>query len=158
MIREKFCVKCGKKIVKGILCDKCNVTKEENKTKKVKVCSKCGAYYYKNKKVSIDSLSGNVILSKFLCNECQPKPFKVKVQLRGFEPGISGFEKNIRAVIRLKEGVDLEFISNKAAEEFVRKIKKNYAVNITRTRSLITQRKDGKKIYRQTILVRFKNS
>ncbi|MFC1734417.1 NMD3-related protein [candidate division KSB1 bacterium] len=58
----KFCPKCGKKGIKGVLCSKCTAEKSviEFKDIKLKYCINCKAYLFRNKWIKTNTLESGV--------------------------------------------------------------------------------------------------
>lgn len=98
-----------------------------------------------------------VFIQKNLCRECsniRGGYYESIVQLRGRDSfdDLLAKANNARAEEK-KEGVDLYFTRRGGAAEFVAFLTRKFGVKPKETRSLVGQ-KGGKRIYRNTILVR----
>lgn len=171
-IRERFCAKCGKKIDSGNFCSDCFEIIIPKKHVNVKQCEHCGAVFYANKKLTkrledfikenfIGEVELNVIPT--VCNDCGPKQFKANVQFRGFsskEIDVSEIERRYSKYIKEfspnKDGLDIHFTDARMGSELVRKMRNRFNCSFKRTSSLVTQRRDGKKVFRPTFLLRKK--
>ncbi len=165
-ITQRFCALCGKKLEEGVFCSECRRDAHPPKIVKVKTCSKCGSFFYANKKIRKtlseflkENFTGNyeADISEIMCKDCNPKQFKAKVQLRGFdfdERELGRFSAFVKEVVKKKEGSDIHFSDAKRAFDYVKEFKKNNDCEFKKTSSLVTQRKDGKKVFRPTFLLR----
>ena len=156
-IRTRFCPVCGKESDGGIH-EECIDWSDEKKLK-LQRCRNCGTVWHRNKVVNPEDFDEERIEFKILikCKKCEnEKPYVAQVQLRGgLEPDMRGWDEWVKEVIPLKEGWDVKFSDRNRAFSYVKKIlKQNSKIRFTKTTKLVTQTKDGKKIFRPTFLLR----
>jgi len=99
-------------------------------------------------------------ITSFVCKYCNPQQYRANVQLRGFdfnERVLGPYAEYVKEVITKKEGTDMHFANAGKAFDFVREFRKTHDCTFKKTSSLVTQRKDGKKVYRPTFLLRKKD-
>jgi len=155
-ILKRFCSVCGKESEK-ITCEDCSVVEEkEEKKLRVKICMTCNKHFYQNKLIDKDFIKGKKVkISNIHCLDCKPKKCLAIVQLRdGLEPEVKGFEDYVKHVKKLREGYNIEFTSSSAAFKYVKRAQDRHKVTLKKTSKLLTQRRDGKRVYQPTLLLR----
>lgn len=155
-IKQRFCPSCGKP--SNDVCEQCQLKTKKKIT--LLRCENCNNTYYKNKKTTTKKFQNYEIQFKqFKCDKCARKSsYKALIQLRGgLEPDfdkLKEWDEWIKEVIRKKEGWDIKFTDKNKAYSYAKKIRKQYKTEFKITSKLVTQTKDGKKIYRPTFLLR----
>jgi NMD protein affecting ribosome stability and mRNA decay len=164
---KKVCPKCGKKgDFDSAFCADCEETLESKfrtrnkKEKPLPQCPKCGnvrdAGKWVNKTPSRETV-------KELCPECRLQSggyHEAVIQFRGpREKAVRLAQKAVKkigaktGITSLKEdkhGADVLVVRKRPAIEFVQSLGKDFK----QTRKLVTQTRDGKRVYRTTLCVR----
>ena len=176
-----MCPRCGKNVEKlyDNICLDCYLEKLEVQEIRIRRCKVCGRYFVSNKAFDnkeeaisfyikkfsskrLDELAFLLPRSKieveekeFVCNYCRKfvsRKIEAILQLRG---------ENIEEIVEkygligktVKGGFDVNFSFKRYAYELINKLRKEYDISMKVSRKLIGM-KQGKKVYRDTILVR----
>ncbi len=164
---QKTCPKCGRKgVFDGAFCPECEPTLHSQfraKTKKEKlrqVCTKCGKTRVGKEWVAGDRPEN---FEKTLCPECSLQSggyHEAIIQIRG--PPEKAVALARRAVNEISEkthvtevresrhGADVLVVRKRPAAEFVHSL----GTEFKQTRKLVTQTREGKRVYRTTFCVR----
>jgi len=176
-----MCPRCGKNVEKlyDNLCLDCYLEKLEVQEIRIRRCEVCGRYFVSNKafdnKEEAISFYIKKFLSKrlgeitfllpsnkieveekeFICNDCRKfvsRKIEAILQLRG---------ENVEEIVEkyglvgktVRGGFDVNFSLKRYAYELINNLRRKYNLSIKVSRKLIGM-KQGKKVYRDTILVR----
>ena len=163
----KVCPKCGKKgDFNGSFCEDCAPTLESEfrgRNKKVKprqLCVKCNKMRFG--KIWVAGALPELI-EKTQCPDCCLESggyHEAIIQIRGPIDKAKALAKkavtkisektSITQVDESKHGVDVLVLRKRPAIEFVQSTNKDYV----QTRKLVTQTRDGKRVYRSTLCIR----
>ncbi|MBR9679202.1 MAG: hypothetical protein GON13_02960 [Nanoarchaeota archaeon] len=126
------------------------------KSVRVKICKLCKQMFWHNKKIKPGKVMDfDVVVEEVVCKDCEPKPFRALVQLRGFsEPVFGDFKNSLKLWKKVKGGFDLQFSTARSSNAYYKWLKKKMPdLKVKRTRSHVST-KGGEKIYRPTICFR----
>jgi len=176
-----MCPRCGRNVEKLYenLCPDCYIERIRTQEIRVRRCKICGKYFVSSKVFENKENAENFYIKKFLskrlgeiveflpaekmrviekefiCNNCRKfvsRKIEAIVQLRGnnLEEIIESYGLVGKSV---KGGFDVNFSFKRYAYELINKLGKKYSLSIKISRKLIGM-KQGKRVYRDTILVR----
>jgi len=176
-----ICPRCGRNVDKlyDNLCLDCYIDTLDIQKIHIRRCKVCGRYFVSNKSFDnreeavefyikkflykklgeiVKVLPGDkieVVEKEFVCNECRKfvsRKIEAILQLRG---------ENVEEIVEkydligkpVRGGFDINFSLKRYAYELINKLRKKYNLSMKVSRKLMGLR-EGKKVYRDTILVR----
>jgi NMD protein affecting ribosome stability and mRNA decay len=176
-----ICPRCGKNVERlyDNLCFSCYLLALPTQKVRIRKCKVCRRYFVSNKvfenredainfykkKFLFKKLADiinflpaeriKVVEKEFVCIECKKfvsRKIEATLQLRG-ENAEEVLEKYGLIGKQVKGGFDVNFSFKRFAYELVNKLRKEYKLSMKVSRKLVGM-KEGKKVYRDTILVR----
>jgi len=176
-----ICPRCGKNVDKlyDNLCLDCYLEKIDVQKVRIRKCKVCGRYSVSNRSFDNKEEAMSFYIKKFLskrlgeiatllprskigveekefvCNDCRKfvsRKIEAILQLRG---------ENVEEIVKkygligktVRGGFDVNFSLKRYAYELINNIRKKYSLSMKVSRKLMGM-KQGKKVYRDTILVR----
>jgi len=119
-----------------------------------------------NKKILKEKKTISLKINFMLCKRCSLKDSKYYEAILQIRPNSENVIRFVNGVIdqrkdvfitkedRLKEGTDLYITSQRYTRSLISRLKEKFGGEVTITKKLYSQRKDGKKLYRSTFLFR----
>jgi len=176
-----MCPRCGKNVDKFYdnLCLECYLEKLDVQKIRIRKCKVCGRYFVSNRSFDnredainfyikkflskrfgeiVSVLPSNkieVVEKEFICNECRKfvsRKIEAILQLRG--ESVEEIVENYGLIGKtVRGGFDVKFSLKRYAYELINSLRKKYNLSMKVSRKLMGM-KQGKKVYRDTILVR----
>jgi len=176
-----ICPRCGRNVDKlyDNLCLDCYIEKLEIQKIRIRRCKVCGRYFVSNKSFDnredairfyikkflskklgeiVNALPNNkieVVEKEFVCNDCRKfvsRKIEAILQLRG--ENVEEIAEKYELIGKpVRGGFDINFSLKKYAYELINKLRKKYNLSMRVSRKLMGL-KEGKRVYRDTILVR----